>query len=323
MSRLWTDPLWLAEAHAWIDAQLEQVGAAATGPVEQPHVRPWSTVMRVPTDRGDAWFKANIPVLAHEAALVGVLAELRPDCVPPLWAADRDRGWMLMGDGGLRLRELIERQRDLGYWLEILPRYGQLQIDAAPKTDTLAALGVPDRRLALLAGQYEQLLDEVVSLSADELKRLRAGVPRVRELCEALAAFALPETIQHDDLHDGQIFVGEAEHRRYLFFDWGDACVSHPFFSMSVPLEGQLAWGLDDIEGSVDVAPFRDAYLEPFTVYASRRDLEAAHASALRLGWLCRALNVQRYSSALESPDRERQLEGVAIRLRLFDRDSP
>jgi hypothetical protein len=53
--------------------------------------------------------------------------------------------------------------------------------------------------------------------------------------------------------------------------DWGDACISHPFFTLSVTLEGVIAWGLDDVEGSVDTAPFRDAYLAPF---ADRYDAE-------------------------------------------------
>ena len=85
-------------------------------------------------------------------------------------------------------------------------------------------------------------------------------VPTIAEFCARLASTGVPQTIQHDDLHDGQVFVRDG---RYLFFDWGDSCVSHPFFSMSVTLEGQLAWGLDDVEGSEDIAPYRDAYVEP------------------------------------------------------------
>ena len=55
-----------------------------------------------------------------------------------------------------------------------------------------------------------------------------------------------------------------ARYGRYLILDWGDACVSHPFFSMSVTVEGVVGWGADDLQGSVDIAPFRDAYLAPF-----------------------------------------------------------
>lgn len=102
-----------------------------------------------------------------------------------------------------------------------------------------------------------------------------------------VAGFGLPELLQHDDLHDAQVFVRAGRH---LVLDWGDACVSHPFFTLSVTLEGGLAWGLDDVWNSVDTAPFRDAYLAP---YAERfaGDLVAAARVALRLGWVCRAVN--------------------------------
>ena len=56
-------------------------------------------------------------------------------------------------------------------------------------------------------------------------------------------------------------------------------------------LEGVLAWGLDDIQGSVDAGNFRDAYLKPFTLLAEGADLDAACSTALRLGWVCRAVN--------------------------------
>ena len=311
----WADPLWLAEAHAWIHKELARLDAAAAGPIEQPHVRPWSTVLCVPMRSGAVWFKASIPALAHEAAVVGVLAGRRPDCVPQLLATDLARGWMLMADGGVRLRETIERERDLRRWLDVLPRYAGLQIDAADDAEELVTLGLPDRRLAVLPGQYEQLLDQVAGLTAAERRRLRSLVPRVGEMCEELAGHGLPETIQHDDLHDGQVFVRDDG---YLFFDWGDACVSHPFFTLSVTLEGQIAWGLDDVEGSVDVSPFRDAYLHPFTRFAPAADLKAACTTAIRLGWVCRALNVQRFASALEPPARDEHLAGAGLRLRMF-----
>ncbi len=89
-------------------------------------------------------------------------------------------------------------------------------------------------------------------------------------------------------MDDVQVFVRDG---RYLLLDWGDACVSHPFFSLAVTLDGQLAWGLDDVQGSVDTAPFRDAYLGPFATWSGRDDLADAAEIARRLGWVCRAAN--------------------------------
>ena len=289
MSAGWTDPGWLAGVHEWIRAALAAHGRSVTGAIEQPHVRPWSTVLRVPTEEGDVWFKANIPDLWHEAGIVDVLAARRPDCVPPLLAVDLDAGWMLMADGGRRLRELVEADGDIERWLDILPLYAGLQLDLAPDAEELLARGTPDLRLERLPGLFAELLDELRgALPEAEERRLRAEVEHVHVLAGELAAFGIPETIQHDDFHDGQVFLRDG---RYLLLDWGDACVSHPFFTLSVTLEGVLAWGVEDVENSVDTIPFRDAYLEPFAREFGDRDLVAATAIALRLGWICRAVN--------------------------------
>lgn len=291
----WTDPTWLAVARTWIEAELARTGRAITGPVEQPHARPWATVLRVPTVDGAVFFKANAPSLRHEAAVVGYLAERHPDFVPRPIAVNVERGWILMEDAGVRLRELVAAERDVGRWRDVLPLYAGLQLALAPAVDDLLALGVPDRRLATLPRSYAVLLDELertedptVAVSADEIRRLRDAADGVEAGASELATFGIPETIQHDDLNDGQVFLREGEYR---LLDWADACVSHPFFSLSVTLEGVIQWGVDDVQGSVDTAPFRDAYLEPFAREWPRRDLLRAVEVALRLGWVCRAVN--------------------------------
>ncbi len=278
----WQDPDWLDAAHSWIGAELSRLGMSAAGPVEQPHVYPWSTVLRVPTTDGVLWFKANDASLRHEAAVVDLVAARRPDAVPPLLARDLDQGWMLMADAGESLRTVVPREGSLDRWLTVLPLYAGVQLDLQPDVDRLLGVGVPDRRLASLPAQFDELVHRI-----DVEPRLRRATTQVEELCSALAEHGLPELLQHDDLHDGQVFVRDGRH---LLMDWGDACVSHPFFTLSVTLEGVLAWGLDDVEGSVDTTPYLEAYLAP---YADRYagDLVAAARLALRLGWVCRAVN--------------------------------
>ena len=278
----WRDPSWLATAHEWIAARLGELGLVPTGEIEQPHVYPWSTVLRIPTEAGDVWFKANSASLRHEAGLVTMLAARRPDCVPPLLASDLETGWMLMSDAGEQLRTVIPREGSLDRWLDVLRLYAEVELELSDRVDDLLRIGVPDLRLAVLPARYDQLMDQI-----DADQRFRDAAPRVADLCTRLAAYGIPETIQHDDLHDGQVFVKDG---RYLLLDWGDACISHPFFTLSVTLEGVIAWGLDDVESSVDTAPFRAAYLAP---YAERfgGDLVAAGELAVRLGWACRAVN--------------------------------
>jgi len=144
----WTDPRWLEEAHAWIHGAVEP-----TAPIEQPHVRPWSTVLRVPTRDGDLFFKANAPAFAHEAAILERLVPLAPDLLPELVVVDRDRRWLLLRHAGDRVRELPGDAP----WQDVLAHYADLQAAAAPLVDELVAAGVPDRRLAALPDVYASL----------------------------------------------------------------------------------------------------------------------------------------------------------------------
>jgi Ser/Thr protein kinase RdoA (MazF antagonist) len=156
-----------------------------------------------------------------------------------------------------------------------------------------------------LPARFEAVLDQIVGQPDEERRRLRASVPWVREACDELAAAGLPETIQHDDLHDAQVFVRDD---RYLLLDWGDACVSHPFFTLAVTLDGVISWGVDDMEASEPTEPYRDAYLEPFRGRTTS-DLVGLAQTARRLGWVCRALNSRRSQPSDES---------TMLRLRMF-----
>ena len=302
---VWLDPEWRAGADGWIGEQLGGLGLEPVAAFDQVHDRPWSTVIRVQTQVGNVFFKAVAPPLRHEAALTELLGSRRPDCIPPPLAIDRERGWMLMEDGGHTLRELIAVERNLGRWADVLPLYASVQVDLTGDAAELLAIGVPDLRLEVLPAKVEAILDEIVDLPDDERRRLVGSLPWVREACEELAAAGIPETIQHDDLHDAQVFVRDG---RYRLLDWGDACVSHPFFSLAVTLDGVISWGVDDVEESEPTEPFRDAYLEPFRGRTAS-DLVALSTIARRLGWLCRAVN-----SRLSQPSDE----STRLRLRMF-----
>ncbi len=286
VTELWTDPEWLAGAHAWVDEQTNALGLERTGDAEQPHIEVWSTVLKVPTTAGPVWFKANHGPLRHEAALVTLLAERVPDRVEPLLAADLDRGWMLMRDAGTRMRELVVVEANLARWHPVLDSVARISIAMEDDIDALLAIGVPDLRLATLPASYAALMEEI-----DAAPRFRAATDQVAELCEQLAAYGIRDSVQHDDLHDGQVFVRDGRH---WVLDWGDACVSHPFFVLAVALEGQIAWGLDDVESSVDTGPFRDTFLAPYAAAhpnLSHADLVEASRLATRLGWAARAVN--------------------------------
>jgi len=266
-------------------------------------VRPWATVLRVPTPVGDVWFKANMAALAHEGRALRILAARRPDAVVELLALDEERGWMLEADAGESLRE---RGPDSRAWADVLALYGQFQLDLASGARELVRVGVPDRRLETLPSQLEQLVEGCADLSPDERRGL-LDLP-VAGWCEELAALGLPETIEHGDLHDGNVFVRDG---RYLLLDWGDACVSHPFFTLSITLRA----GRD---GMGDAGRVLDAYLEPFTALAPRRELVAAVPLARRVGDICGALKWRLIVPNLPPPHDAEHADIVPERLRML-----
>ncbi len=283
----WQSPAFLAEAREWIESKV-----VVSGAIEQPHVRPWSTVLRVPTQDGDLWFKAALPGLDHDAGVTAVLSRLRPDVVLTPVAVDLERGWMILPDGGERLREVVERERSPARWLEVMPRYAELQIASAPRLDELIALGLPDFRLAMMP----ELIDEVA---------VRVGLDppppgRVDALRAELEALGFPETVQHDDLHDGNVFVRpEGGH---AVFDWGDSCASHPFASLVVGLRG-IAYRFELAERDPDLERVRDAYLEPWTAYGDRPSLLRAVELTEAVGRLSRALAWLRAAAGPDDPE--------------------
>jgi hypothetical protein len=277
----WEDPDWLAGAVAWVDERLAGLGLARTGEPEQPHIRSWATALRVPTGEGPVWFKANTPELYHEVAVVERVSARVPERVPALLASDVGRGWMLMADAGERLREVVPKEGSLARWHDVLVGAADLHLALEPDVEELLDAGVPDQRLDSLADRYADLVSRI-----EVEPRFRDAVGRVRDLVDELASYGVVETLQHDDLHDGQVFVKDG---RNLILDWGDAVISHPFFTMSVTLEGGVAWGLDDVEDSEDIWPYVDAYLARYA--PDRPELRDAVPPALRLGWVCRALN--------------------------------
>ena len=180
----------------------------------------------------------------------------------------------------------------------------------APQAESLIELGVPDERLAVLPEHLRQLLATCPrGLTAEEHQRLIDAVPCVEDMCRELAAYGIPETIQHDDLHDGQVFVRNGSYR---VFDWGDSCISHPFHSLTVILR-MIAWQRDLEPGGRELQRLRDAYLEPFG------PLQPAAELAYRTGTIARSFAQHRMITARETEFiDEEDAAGAAYGLKLF-----
>jgi hypothetical protein len=315
---LWTEPDWLQEAGNWIKQELYRQELEPLGPIEQLRVRHWSTILRIPTSVGQIYFKAVIPELAYEAALTQMLSAQYPDWLPQVLAIAKAPGWLLLQDGGRQLWETLKTEADIQHWQQILPLYAKLQQDSAQSVNDYLALGVPDRRLATLPAQFQQLLTDTETLalahpdglSLSEYQRLQNSVDLLAQRCEQLAAFNLPATLHHGDLHAGNVFL---KHSHYRIFDWGDSSISHPFFSLH-SVYGTLERNFKLEKNSSWHKRLRECYLETWIdkathSHATQSSLETAFALAQQLSPL---LAVLRWLPVLANMDRAHRHRYIA-----------
>ncbi|HVE64597.1 MAG TPA: phosphotransferase [Mycobacteriales bacterium] len=320
----WTDPAWLASVTAWIEDRLAENGASITGPVEQPHLYFWSTALRVPTSSGVMWCKAMHPDGAFEARLAPDLAAGHPDVLAAVVAADPDRGWLLTRDAGVRLRDAEEFS--VRRWCDVLARYAQLQLDLAPHASGQLALGVPDLRPASLPELLRAAVDSpllqaggVAELDPPTTAAVDRALPVFDALCAQLADSPVPVSLQHDDLHDGNVFV---DGPRLTFLDWGDACLTHPFHTLTVTTRS-LAHRHSLPPGGPEITRLVDAYLEPWTAVTDRPTLLADADAARRTGVVQRALSWFRLVAAMPDHVAREHGDTVPYGLRLFLLDAP
>jgi hypothetical protein len=215
----------------------------------------------------------------------------------PVWAVDAGRGWYMMPDGGATLTAVIQAG-EVAHWSRVLALQAGVQRDLIPAAGELLGLGVLDRRPArlveLFAATLEQpdrlLAGEPEAITPADVVQLREQVPRLRHLCLELVATGPPDTFVHDDFHEDHIFAAPQPDGtwRYTFFDFGDACISHPFVQLvSQPRFANNRFG---IEVDPVQAQLRELYLAQWRDFASPHLLERGLTLALIAGCVIRAL---------------------------------
>jgi hypothetical protein len=213
----WARPGGPAALLGWAEDQLAEHGIHPTGAAEQ--MRSWnlSGIWRLPTSAGPVWLKVVPDFFAHEGA---VMDWVGPGTAPLLhaWAAGR----VLMAEvrGGAN-------HETRGAALEPMVRLlTDLQERSLGRTDELLAVGVPDRRLAVMQAPVEAVVQERSrALPASERAVLERLVETLPARVAAIDACGVPDALVHGDFHPGNV-GGTVHHHRIL--DWGDSFVGNP-----------------------------------------------------------------------------------------------
>lgn len=291
----WSKAGWLHGAIEWILAQLSQEDLLPVAPIEQRRAWQRSCILRVETKTGDIYFKALPKMFSHEILLLSDVMLNFPINVPDFLALDPDRNWMLMRDiSGIPLMQVS----DTFHFDEALLAYSCIQHHYIQQTSQLIRMGCPYRSLEKLSKDIRILFSDdatmlvgssIVGLSKQEFAELQTRTAYFVELCDQLEQYKLPYTIDHGDLHGNNIHFAN---NRYVFFDWSDSSVTHPFlgiFSFVQDFQKRSPQSINAYHR------LRDVYLSTWKDYCSLDELRKAFDLALPLSIIHRAVTHYQY----------------------------
>lgn len=256
------------ESNHWLEVESAKAGFKLINS-EQVKVSDITMVQKAKTDKEDLYFKATTKVSHFENSLTEHLSFYYPRKSVSVVTTHSKEPWFIMKDlSGTPLRQLKNKE----LWKKALQEYAQLQVEETKHIDKVIQMGVPDRRIHVLKKNIQDHLLEMcqTGLSDKETSEVMAIQSELLDMCNQIEG-SIPNSIDHGDLHSNNIQFMKDDP---FFFDWGDASVTHPFFSTRV------FWNaIDELVDSEDewlkmVDYFRPYYLEPWTVFASMHELE-------------------------------------------------
>lgn len=263
--------------------------------------------------------KAVTDISRGETGLSALLAERHPNLVPDVIAIDSARNWLLMRDIG---GEALRARPDVSRYEAALRQYAQLQRQEIDQIETYLSYGILDRRPVKLKDEIRTYLPELCAgLEQYKAETVLALQDEWIAMCDELAT-GMPMSLEHGDLHGGNIFWRERTDDLCIL-DWGDATVTHPFFSVRVfwnalydllPEEDEVAW-------YKQIQTMRKVYLEAWSGVATEGVLWRHWLIAEELGCVYRALSwhvyVTRYRyDVAESSDKPAQWLNLLLEYR-------
>jgi aminoglycoside/choline kinase family phosphotransferase len=200
-----------------------------------------------------------------------------------------------MKDAGTPLRNSSKVKFNPELLIKAINLYANIQIASIDYTHHLISLGVNDWRLKNIPLLYDIFIQNEGLLLEDglqpaEIKKLRELMSKLIILCEELSKYTIPETIEHGDFHDNNILI---EDTQITINDWGDASISHPFFScVSVLDSAKRNHGLQETDSRYKAC--QQVYLDKWRQYGENSQLREAFHLAKKIKHFTFALSFSR-----------------------------
>lgn len=219
----------------WGISQLAALGETIVGEMIPVRLMPWSKVWRIQTRDADYFLKYVNTPFDIELVLLPALYHEYPSVVPKVLAVNRREKLILMSDHGIPFRDKLKTSYDKGMIRTAFDEYTTLQRTLEENVNNLLKMGLPDWRVSKLPLLFEIFLKEKRDLliqdglAEDEIEFLTSQLPKFISQCKTVVSFNIPSTLEHGDFHDNNILIDDD---KLCINDWGDAVVTHPFFSL-------------------------------------------------------------------------------------------
>lgn len=285
----------IQSALTWARDYLQRENYTIISPAIAVREMPWSKVYKISTSQGIVYLKQMTPSFSIETAVLSILSNISCENIPKVVATNNELNCFLMLDAGEVLRDKLKVDYQMELVIETLRKYSTIQKKSIKNVNYFLNKNVQDWRLKKLPDRYLQLINSeniLVSdgLKKDEIKLLHNLQDKVEKSYQNLSKYPIPETIEHGDFHDNNILILGND---ITINDWGDATISHPFFSLASWLNSAFRHhGMDEKDRRYSV--IRDAYLENWEEYASKKELLEAFVLANQLRPINFCLNFKR-----------------------------
>ena len=304
---------------SWAEDSLASSGYKIQGQPKIVRTMLWSRVTSFETSKGRVYLKSMALPFSKEPILLQFLADHGVKNITKVIAVNEQLSCFLMKDAGEPLRNLLKENFKIDLLINALKTCASIQIKCIDYVDQLCGLGINDWRLEKLPFLYQDLVQKEEMLKADgltlsEIKILYQSAPKMHALCRKLSEYGIPETLEHGDFQDNNMLISRDS---LTLSDWGDASISHPFFSLSSALNSSKRnhHFQDDDPRYISA---QNAYLDQWREYGTETELLEAFKLAQTIRHFVFALNLSRVKS-LPHIDNVPKLDGyLANSLRDF-----
>jgi hypothetical protein len=197
---------WFYELRNWIDSVIEPIGFHLTGEFRQLNASPTFSLVRFETDGPALWFKAVGEPNLREFAITCTLAQLFPDCLPPMLAVRTEwNGWLSEEVQG----NLLSEVREQVLWERAAAVLARLQTGSIDRASQILGAGAHDLVSAVLSELIEPFLNSIAQLMGRQSKvppavlnhtDLLTLADSLKSAVDALEVVGIPDTLGHLDL---------------------------------------------------------------------------------------------------------------------------